>query len=317
MTAMAGRAAAERSAAAIECSGLGKRYGRTWALRDCTLSLPEGRVVALIGPNGAGKTTFLSLVMGLAEPTEGTVLADGHPAGGPGALARVAFMGQDHPLYKRFTVADHLRMGCELNAGFDLPWARARLADLDIPLRRPAGRLSGGQQAQVALTLALAKRARVILLDEPVASLDPIARREVMTVLMTRVAETGATVVFSSHVVAELERVCDYLVVMSRTQVQLAGAADDLIAAHARLIGPGGAAAGGEGAAPAGVAAVLERSVSDAQTVLLARLCGPVADPRWESRSVTVEDIALAYMAAPGVRYQPSPRLSAVSGSGS
>jgi ABC-2 type transport system ATP-binding protein len=318
MIATADRAAAERSAAAVECSGLGKRYGKTWALRDCTLSLPEGRVVALVGPNGAGKTTFLSLVMGLAEPTEGTVLADGHPAGSPGALARVAFMGQDHPLYKRFTVADHLRMGCELNAGFDLPWARARLADLDIPLRRPAGRLSGGQQAQVALTLALAKRARVILLDEPVASLDPIARREVMTALMTRVAETGATVVFSSHVVAELERVCDYLVVMSRTQVQLAGAADDLIAAHARLIGPGGAASGaarGEGGAPAGVAAVLERSASDAQTVLLARLSGPVADPRWESRPVTVEDIALAYLAAPVERYQPSPRLSAVSGS--
>ncbi len=318
MTATADQAAAGQSAAAVESSGLGKRYGRTWALRDCTLSLPEGRVVALIGPNGAGKTTFLSLVMGLAEATEGTVLVDGHPAGGPGALARVAFMGQDHPLYKRFTVADHLRMGYELNAGFDLPWARARLADLDIPLRRPAGRLSGGQQAQVALTLALAKRARVILLDEPVASLDPIARREVMTVLMTRVAETGATVVFSSHVVAELERVCDYLVVMSRTQVQLAGATDDLIAAHARLIGPGRAAtgaAGGDGDVPAGVAAVLERSASDAQTVLLARLSGPVADPRWEARPVTVEDIALGYMAAPGERYQPSPRLSVVSGS--
>jgi ABC-type multidrug transport system ATPase subunit len=314
MTTTADQATTERPAAAIESTGLGKRYGKTWALRECTLSLPEGRVVALIGPNGAGKTTFLSLVMGLLEATEGTVLVGGHSAGGPEALARVAFMGQDHPLYKRFTVADHLRMGDELNAGFDLPWARARLGDLDIPLRRPAGRLSGGQQAQVALTLALAKRARVILLDEPVASLDPIARREVMTVLMTRVAETGATVVFSSHVVAELERVCDYLVVMSRTQVQLAGATDDLIAVHARLIGPGSAARGG-GSVPAGVAAVLERSASDAQTVLLARLSGPVADPCWESRPVTVEDIALGYLAAPGERYQPSPRLSVVSGS--
>jgi ABC-2 type transport system ATP-binding protein len=310
MTITAGQATAGQSAAAIESSGLGKRYGKTWALRDCTLSLPEGRVVALIGPNGAGKTTFLSLVIGLAGATEGTVLVDGHSAGGPEALARVAFMAQDHPLYKRFTVADHLRLGSELNAGFDLPWARARLSDLDIPLRRPAGRLSGGQQAQVALTLALAKRARVILLDEPVASLDPIARREVMTVLMTRVAETGATVVFSSHVVAELERVCDYLVVMSRTQVQLAGATDDLLAAHARLIGPGGAAG-----VPAGVAAVLERSASDAQTVLLARLSGPVADPRWESRPVSVEDIALGYLAAPGERCLPSPRLSFVLGS--
>ena len=311
--ATAGQSAAGQSAPAIESRGLGKRYGKTWALRDCTLSLPAGRVVALVGPNGAGKTTFLSLVMGLLSATEGTVLVAGHPAGGPEALARVAFMGQDHPLYKRFTVADHLRMGGELNTGFDLPWAGARLSDLGIPLRRPAGRLSGGQQAQVALTLALAKRARVILLDEPVASLDPIARREVMTALMTRVAETGATIVFSSHVVAELERVCDYLVVMSGTQVQLAGPTDDLIAAHARLIGPGGEVSGAGG--PAGVAAVLERSVSVAQTVLLARLSGPVADPRWESRPVSVEDIALGYLAAPGERYQSSPRLSVVSGS--
>jgi ABC-2 type transport system ATP-binding protein len=300
--------------AALESSGLGKRYGSSWALRNCTLSLPEGRVVALIGPNGAGKTTFLSLVMGLASATEGTVRIDGHPAGSPLALARVAFMGQDHPLYKRFSVADHLRLGQSLNAGFDLSWARARLDDLGIPLNRAAGRLSGGQQAQVALTLALAKRARVILLDEPVASLDPVARREVMTLLLTRVAETGATVVFSSHVVAELERVCDHLVVISRSQVQLAGEADELIAAHARLIGPGSTGGAGETVAPpAGVDAVLERSDSGAQTVLLARLSGPVSDPRWETRPVGVEDIALGYLTSPDERYRPVPRLSVVS----
>ena len=292
--------------AAVEASGLGKRYGKTWALRDCTLSLPEGRVVALIGPNGAGKSTFLSLVMGLAEPTRGTVTVDGLPAGRGAALSRVAFMGQDHPLYKRFSVADHLRLGQSLNAAFDVSWARARIGDLGIPLPRPAGRLSGGQQAQLALTLALAKRARVLLLDEPVASLDPIARRDVMTMLMTRVAETGTTVVFSSHVVSELERICDFLVVISRSQVQLADGIDDLLGGHQRLIGPGGAQV------PAGVDAVLERADSQAQTVLLARVSGPVADPRWEARPVGVEDLALAYLAAPAERHLPAPRLSAV-----
>ena len=294
------------SGAAVEASGLGKRFGKTWALRDCTLSLPEGRVVALIGPNGAGKTTFLSLVMGLVSATEGTVLVGGQPAGSPEALPEVAFMAQDHPLYQRFTVAEHVRLGQSLNAAFDTPWARARLDALGIPLSRPAGRLSGGQQAQVALTLAVAKRARVLLLDEPLASLDPIARRDVMSMLMTRVAETGATVVFSSHVVSELERVCDYLTVMSRSQVQLAGDADEILARHTRLVGPGGAPA------PGGVDAVIERADSGAQAVLLARTGGPLADPRWQPRPVTIEDIALGYLAAPEQRYLPGARLSVV-----
>jgi ABC-2 type transport system ATP-binding protein len=281
------------AAAALQATGLGRRYGRTWALREATLDLPEGAVVALVGPNGAGKTTFLSLVMGLAEPTEGTVTVHGHPAGSARALAEVAFLAQDHPLYKRFTVADHLRMGRSLNDGFDAAWARARLDDLGIALDRPAGRLSGGQQSQVALTLALAKRARVLLLDEPVASLDPLARRDVMRMLLTRVAETGTTVVFSSHVVAELERVCDHLVVISRARVQLLGETERLIAAHARLIGPGGVPA------PAGVAAILEQAGDATQQVLLARLSAPVIDPRWESRPVTIEEIALGYLSAP------------------
>jgi ABC-2 type transport system ATP-binding protein len=290
---------------ALRTEGLGKRYGGTWALRDCTLDLPEGRVAALIGPNGAGKTTLLSLVMGLTSPSEGSAVVDGHPAGSPEALARVAFMGQDHPLYRRFTVADHLHLGQTLNKDFDLSWARTRLGDLGIPLRRPAGKLSGGQQAQVALTLAIAKRARVLLLDEPLASLDPVARRDVTAVLMARVAETGCTVIFSSHVVAELERVCDHLIVITRSRLQLTSSTDDLLSSHARLIGPGGAEP------PAGVDAVLERADSGAQAVLLARLSGPVADPRWECRPVSVEDIALGYLtpaagSSPAVPAEPA-----------
>ena len=294
------------TAAMIEASGLGKCYGASWALRDCTLSLPGGRVIALVGPNGAGKTTFLSLVMGLAAPTAGTVTVDGTPAGHADALPKVAFMGQEHPLYRRLSVADHLRLGRSLNTAFDLSWARTRLDDLGVPLHRPAGKLSGGQQAQVALTLALAKRARVLLLDEPVASLDPVARREVMALLMERVAETGMTVVFSSHVVSELERVADYLVVISRSRVQLAGGADELLAGHRRLVGPGAAEP------PAGVAAVLEHCDSAAQTVLLARLPEQIADPRWEARPVTLEEIALAYLAAPAESYTAARRLSPI-----
>ena len=280
--------------ALLHTERLGKRYGSTWALRDCSLDLADGRVAALVGPNGAGKTTLLSLVMGLTEATQGSVAIDGHPAGGPEALALVAYLGQDHPLYKRFTVADHLHLGRSMNKAFDTRWATARLDDLGIPLRRPAGKLSGGQQAQVALTLAMAKRARVLLLDEPLASLDPVARRAVTTALMDRVAETGCTIVFSSHVVAELERVCDHLIVISGSRLRLCGETDGLLASHVRLIGPGGADA------PAGVAAVLERTDSGAQTVLLARLSHQVADPRWESRPVSVEDIALGYLTSPG-----------------
>jgi ABC-2 type transport system ATP-binding protein len=250
--------------------------------------------------------------MGLAEPSAGTVLVDGQPAGSEQALPKVAFLGQDHPLYKRMSIADHLKLGASLNEAFDVPWARARLDDLGIPLSRPAGKLSGGQQAQVGITLALAKRARVLLLDEPVASLDPIARRDMMTMLMTRVADTGATVVFSSHVVSELERVCDHLVIITRSRVQLAGGVDDLLASHQRLIGPGAAAVPSEVPVPTGVDAVLERSDSEAQTVLLARLSAPVADPRWEARPVTVEDLALAYMAAPAEQLLPPPALSVV-----
>jgi ABC-2 type transport system ATP-binding protein len=299
--------------AVLRADGLGKRYGATWALRDCSLELPEGRVAALIGPNGAGKTTLLSLVMGLTDPTQGSVATDGHPAGSSEALARVAFMGQDHPLYKRFTVADLLRLGRSMNRDFDTRWAAARLDDLGIPRGRTAGKLSGGQQTQVALTLAMAKRARLLLLDEPLASLDPVARRECTAALMARVAETGCTVVFSSHVVAELERVCDHLIVISDSTLQVSSETDVLLATHGRLIGPG------EAEPPAGVDAVLERTDSGAQTVLLARLRHPVADPRWESRPVTIEDIALGYLTSGRHRAPAAPatKLTIVPNEGS
>jgi ABC-2 type transport system ATP-binding protein len=219
----------------IETSGLGKRYGSSWALRECTLAIPAGHVAALVGPNGAGKTTLLNLAVGLAEPSAGTVtVLGGQPAGSPAALDGIAFVAQDAPLYKNLSVAEMLHLTRNLNRLFDQDYAKARLADLGIPLKRKAGKLSGGQQAQLALTLALARRPQLLVLDEPVAALDPVARHDFMATVLAAASADGVSVLLSSHVLTELERVADYLVLLSRGQVRLAGRVSDLLAAHGR-----------------------------------------------------------------------------------
>src|SRR5579863_3766929 len=223
----------------IETSGLGKRYGGTWALRGCSLAIPVGHVTALVGPNGAGKTTLLNLAVGLAEPSAGSVtVLGGQPAGSPAALDGIAFVAQDTPMYKNLSVAEMLHLTRNLNRFFDQHQAKARLAELGIPLKRKAGKLSGGQQAQVALTLALARRPRLLVLDEPVAMLDPVARHDFMATVTTAAAADGVSVLLSSHVLTELERVAGYLVLLSRGQVQLAGQVGDLLASHRMLTGP-------------------------------------------------------------------------------
>src|ERR1700760_990349 len=219
--------------AVIAASGLGKAYRRTWALRDCTLAIPEGHVVGLVGPNGAGKTTLLQLAAGLLAPTRGPITVLGErPAAGPAQLARVGFVAQDTPVYTRMTGADHLPLGAWLNPGWDDELARRRTGQLGLDPKQRAGSLSGGQRAQLALTLAMAKRPELLLLDEPVASPDPLARREFLEGLMEAVAEQRLSVVLSSHLVADLERVCDYLVVLIASQVRVAGPVDELLAAH-------------------------------------------------------------------------------------
>ncbi|HEX6521317.1 MAG TPA: ABC transporter ATP-binding protein [Streptosporangiaceae bacterium] len=216
----------------IEASGLGKRYRGTWALRECTLTVPAGHVAALVGPNGAGKSTLLNLAVGLAAPSAGTVtVLGGRPPGSPAALDGIAFVAQDTPLYKNLSVADMLYVTRNLNRRFDQPYAQARLAALGIPPKRKAGKLSGGQQAQLALTLALARRPQLLVLDEPVAMLDPIARHDFMATVLAAAAD-GVSVLLSSHVLTELERVANYLVLLSRGQVRLAGEVDDLLARH-------------------------------------------------------------------------------------
>jgi ABC-2 type transport system ATP-binding protein len=215
----------------LEANALGKRYGGTWALRECTLEIPAGHVVALIGPNGAGKTTLLNLAVGLAAPSAGGVtVLGGAPAGSPAALDGIAFVAQDTPLYRSLSVADMIYITGNLNRRFDKAYAQARLQDLGIPPKRKAGKLSGGQQAQLALTLALARRPRLLVLDEPVAMLDPVARHDFMATVQAAAAD-GVSVLLSSHVLTELERVASYLVLLARGQVRLSGQVDDLLAA--------------------------------------------------------------------------------------
>lgn len=216
----------------LETTGLGKRYGGTWALRECTMEIPAGHVAALVGPNGAGKSTLLNLAVGLTAASAGAVaVLGGQPPGSPPALDGIAFVAQDTPLYKNLSAADMLHLTRNLTRRFDQRYAQTRLGELGIPLKRRAGKLSGGQQAQLALTLALARRPRLLVLDEPVAMLDPIARHDFMATVLAAVGD-GVSVVLSSHVLTELERVASYLILLSRGQVRLAGKVADLLASH-------------------------------------------------------------------------------------
>jgi ABC-2 type transport system ATP-binding protein len=292
----------------LETVGLGKRYGRHRALRDCSLRIPLGRVVALVGPNGAGKTTLLRLAVGLLRPSEGSVRVFGAPPSeDPATLARIGFVAQDKPLYRGFTVAETLRFGASLNAAWDQRLAEDRLRRLGIPLDRRVGRLSGGQQAQVALTLLLAKRAELVMLDEPLANLDPLVRHELMRGLMEAVAVDGMTVVLSSHVIADLEEVCDHLVLLAGGRVRVTGAIDGLLEDHRMLTGPRELA----DRLPVSVETV-SASLTDRQATLLVRTTEPVHDPRWSVRPVGLEELVLAYMRHPAASAPPPPVLAAV-----
>jgi ABC-2 type transport system ATP-binding protein len=278
----------------IRTQRLGKRYGSTWALRDCTLEVPAGSVTALVGPNGAGKTTLLQIIVGLSRATSGAIEVYGSdPQSDAGVvLPRIGFVAQDHPLYSGFTVAETLKVGRKLNPTWDDEIARRRIELVGLPLGRKVGKLSGGQQAQVALTLALAKRPDLLVLDEPVASLDPLARREFLQSLMEAVSEGGVTVVLSSHIVADLERVCDHLVILSRACTQLAGPIDEIVAQHRLLTGPRA-----EIAEIARRHEVVTERHSERQTSLLVRANGHVYDASWELHEVDLEEIVLAYLA--------------------
>jgi ABC-2 type transport system ATP-binding protein len=278
---------------ALGATALGKRYGSDWALRDCTLTIPRGSVTALVGPNGAGKTTLLQLAVGLIEPASGAISVLGHdPRTEPLAvLPHLGFVAQDHPLPRRFTIGETLRIGRKLNPSWDDAVAERRIDELGLSRRQRVGTLSGGQQVQVALTLALAKRPQLLLLDEPVASLDPLARREFLAGVLQAATETGITVVLSSHIVADLERICDRLIILADGHTQLVGPIEEILAGHRLLTGPRT-----DATAVARVHHVIRESHTEQQTTLLVHANGHVYDASWEMHEVDLEEIVLAYL---------------------
>jgi ABC-2 type transport system ATP-binding protein len=289
----------------VQTRGLSKRYGKVAALSDATIAVPEGSVSALIGPNGAGKTTLLRLLAGLAKPTGGEVAVLGSPPRqDPGYLAGVGYLAQEIPLYRRLTAEDHIGIGAHLNSRWDGVSVRDRMRSLDIPLDQQVGTLSGGQRAQLALALTLAKHPRLLLLDEPVAALDPLARRRFLAHLAEAVAD-GLTVVLSSHLLADLERVCDHLILLSASRVQLCGEIEALLAEHQILVGPRK-----DTTAIERDHAIVQAVRTDRQTTLLIRRNGPVIDPAFEVADVGLEELVLAYM---GQHARPAPaRLTTI-----
>jgi ABC-2 type transport system ATP-binding protein len=287
----------------IETCALGKRYGRAWALQQCTLAIPEGQLAALVGPNGAGKTTLLDIGVGLIAPTTGEAsVLGGIPAGSPAALDGIAYVAQEMSLYQHLSVADMLHLARNLNRGFDSAYARTRLRDLGISQRHTTSKLSAGQRAQLALTLALARHPRLLMLDEPTASLDPIARHDFMATVMGAMADDGLSVVLSSHVLAELERVADYLVLINRGLVRLAGTVDDLTTRHRLLIGP-------VGRQPDPRWEIVQSGEAGSQRHLLVQLHRD-ADPQpagWHSRTVGIEELAMAYLRETPTRTRATP----------
>jgi len=277
----------------LDVGALRVQYGAAPALWDVSLTIGDGELVCVVGPNGAGKTTLLHLAVGLLTPTTGSVRIFGAPP--QSARPRVGFVAQDHPLYRNFSVAETLTLGRKLNPHWDDALAKTRLQRLGIPLDRPVGKLSGGQQAQLALTLALAKQPDLLLLDEPVASLDPLARRDFLRALSEIGEEGRVTVLLSSHIIADLERVCDYLIILSAARVQLVGEISEIVRTHKRLTGASGSPLPvGEGM---GVrSAIVEEYSTPRQTQLLVRTDGPLSDPAWEVVDVSLEEIVLAYL---------------------
>ena len=279
----------------LRAQGLGKRYKRKWALTGCTLEIEAGHVTGLVGPNGAGKSTLLNIASGMLEPTAGTIeVCGGVPGSGPEQLAKVGYVAQNTPIYPGLSIEEHLRLGAHLNPGWDAALAAKRIERLGLDPKQHAGKLSGGQRAQLALTIGIAKRPELLLLDEPVAALDPLARREFLQDLMEAVAENGLSVVMSSHLVNDLERVCDQLVVLVDSQVRVMGDVEELLATHHRLSGPRR-----DVETLPSDQHVVSAKHTDRQTTVLVRTEAPILDPVWTVGQLSLEDLVLEYMSNP------------------
>ncbi|MFD8981350.1 ABC transporter ATP-binding protein [Streptomyces sp. NPDC059564] len=288
---------------ALEARGLGKKYGRRWALKDCSFRVPAGRIAALVGPNGAGKSTLLNLATRLADPSAGELRIFGSPVSAPGAMTRWAYLGQDKPLFKRFTVAQTLRMGLELNPAWDQEVAERIIRSGQVPLTSRIEDLSGGQRTRVAFALAFGKRPELLLLDEPMADLDPVAREEMGALLLSEAAEHGTTVLMSSHLLTEIEDMCDYLLVLADGRVRMAGEADELVPMHTVVTG-----VTPEGDLPAALAphTVIEVRTSGRHFTAMVRRQGPL-EGEWQLSRPGMEEVLLAYLRSPGAPALLSP----------
>jgi ABC-2 type transport system ATP-binding protein len=279
---------------AIKASGLGKQYGSFWALKNCDIALPKGSVSALVGPNGAGKTTLLKLLASLNKPSSGQVAVLGSsPEQTAAYLSTVGYLAQDVPLYKHVSAAGHFAIGAHMDTQWDNDLAVSRLNELNIPLNKPVGKLSGGQRAQVGLAMALAKKPKVLLLDEPVAALDPLARIEFLTSLTQAVtdAEGELTIIMSSHLLADLERICDHVIILASGQTQLCDDIDQVLQTHMLLVGPRTKDTANH------AYTIIKESHAASQTHLLVRLNDPkFHSPQWHMQEVDIEEIVLAYM---------------------
>ena len=274
----------------LAAHGLGKRFRRDWALRDLTLTIPPGAIVGLAGPNAAGKSTLLALAAGVLAPTEGSIAVLGRdPLEAPEVLAEVGYVAQGAPLYRSFRVADTIEYARRTNSRWDAEIATELLTRIDS--RTKVGALSAGERARLALALALGKRPRLVLLDEPFASLDPLAARELLGLLMDGVAELSATVVVASHVVADIQRVCDHIVLVSGGGVRLEGDVEELLESHRLLTGPRRPLGSIHG-----VREVVRERYSGRQLTLLVVTDGPIVDPSWTVHPVSLEELLLAYM---------------------
>jgi ABC-2 type transport system ATP-binding protein len=291
--------------AVLETVNLGKRYRRKWGLEDCTLTIPRGRVAALVGPNGAGKSTLLRMAAGLDQPSVGTLRVLGEsPASGHGDLKeRIGYLDQERPLYRSFRVAEMLRFGAENNPNWNMDVAEDHLARLDISPRSRVGNLSGGQQAQVALTLCLAKEPELLLLDEPAAALDPVARDELLRILMRQVASRGSSVLLSTHSLGDVAAICDYVVVLAHSRVVLSNDTEFVLESHRIL----SAAHNGELSPPPGVTVINSQTSARGQT-LLVRVELPIDESQWDVERPTLDEIVLAYLreGSPGAKNRPS-----------
>ena len=278
---------------AVETAGLGKRYGTFWALKDCDVSVPVGSITALVGANGAGKSTLLNILAGLSSPSAGAARIYGElPAQAPEFLSSIGFLAQDIPLYKQLNVNDYLKLGQHMNRNWNAKVMKNRLEELSIPFDRPVGKLSGGQRAQVALALALAKQPRLLILDEPVAALDPLARHDFLKSLSQAAAETDLTVLMSSHLLADLELICDRLIILSNAQVQLCDDIEHVVATHKLLIGPRQETPKLQTAYE-----IIHETHTARQSTLLVKVTDEkFQGPNWQVSEPTIEEIVLAYM---------------------